>query len=268
MTAEYYCLIAGLTEYSFADKSRKIELSELRSDIASQMSDNDRKTLMLLYAYYDIQNTVNMLQKSSLPFNCLGNLTKQQIEAELKAEEVGEEPFETLLPSNIRLTLDKIAGRNLSEEEEPIPQEHIEQRLYDDFYATCAQSKCHFIREWCEADRTIRNIATTHRANELGIDPQTMLIGKATDEREFLYYADLLSVLDTKDFVERETKMDALRWQIAEELSEHNYFDIAAVLAYLVKLNILYRWSSLDKAIGEARFRSIVESFTAQTKIE
>lgn len=268
MAAEYYCLIAGLTEYSFADKSRKIELAELRSDIAADLSAADRKALELLYAYYDIQNVVNTMQNSSLPFNSLGNLTKTQLEAEIAAEEVDEEPFASVLPSNIRLTLDKIAGHNLDEDEEPIQKEFIEKRLYTDFYTTCAQSRCQFIKDWCETDRIIRNISVMHRAAELGADTQAMIIGETGDEKEFRYYTELTAVLDTKDFVERETKMDALRWMIAEELSEHNYFDIAAVLAYLVKLNILYRWSSLDKETGEKRFRAIVESFTAHTKIE
>lgn len=268
MAAEYYCLIAGLDEYSFTDKNRNIELTALRSDITSELSESDRNALALLYAYYDIQNTVNILQNSSLPFSQLGNLTREQLLAEIAAQEVDDEPFESILPSRLRATLDKIAGRNLDDEEEPIEKEYIEKSLYSAFYKMCAQSKCQFIKKWCETDRIIRNITTIHRAQELEIDPQTMLIGETVDEREFLYYAELMAVLDTKDFVERETKMDALRWQIAEELTEHNYFDVAAVLAYLVKLNILYRWSALDKATGEKRFRTIVDSFTANTHIE
>lgn len=268
MAAEYYCLIAGLTEYSFADKNRKLEVVELRREIALELSEPDRKTLALLYTYYDIQNTVNRLQNSSLPFNQLGDLTQEQIEAEIAAEQLDEEPFESLLPSNIRVTLDRIAGVNLEEEEQPISKERIEQSLYNDFYKIASNSKCEFIKKWCEVDRTIRNISTIHRATELNIDCSDMLIGELADEKEFEYYTELMAVLDTKDFIERETKMDALRWQIAEELSAHNYFDIAAVLAYLVKINILYRWSALDKQTGEHRFRYIVESFTAHTKIE
>lgn len=268
MASQYYCLIAGLDEYSFTDKNRQIELAELRAEITEQLSAGDRKTLGMLYAYYDIQNFVNFLQNSSLPFNTLGNLTHAQIEQEVAAEEVDEEPYQSLVPLNIRMTLDRYAGKNLDDEQEPISKERIEQQLYSDFYATCATSKCGFIKRWCEIDRAIRNIITAHRGAELGIDTNQMMIGAAIDEREFEYYTELMAVLDTRDFVERETKMDALRWQIAEELAEHNYFDIAAVLAYLVKLNILYRWSALDKQAGEKRFRTIVESFTANTHIE
>lgn len=266
--AEYYCLVAGLSEYSFADKQLKIPLVELREEIIDQMSAEDRRSLRLLYTYYDIQNIVNILQNSSLPFSQLGNLTRNQIEAEIKADEIDEEPFQSMLPSNIRLILDRHIGKVTLDEEEPITKEEVERRLYESFYSACEQSKCTFIREWCRTDRIIRNIITTHRAAELGIDAEEMVIGQTVDEKEFAYYSELMTVIDTKDFIERESKMDALRWQIAEELSEHNYFDVAAVLAYLVKVNILYRWSSLDKAVGEDRFRQIVKNFTDQTKLE
>lgn len=273
MATEYHCLIAGLTEYSFSDKSLKIEFDELRSQIREELTPADAKELDLLYLYYDIQNLVNKINGSSLPFNNFGSLSQEQIEAEIEAAKLEEdEQFESMLPSSVRLSLDIYKGRNESvgDNDEPITitKDEIERRLYADYYGLGRASRSPFLKRWCETDRTIRAIITRRRAHELDIDPEPMMIGELEDEREFEYYTELMAVLDTKDFVERETKMDALRWQIAEELAEYNYFDMSAILSYMVKINILCRWSSLDKAAGEKRFRAIVKSFTDNVKIE
>lgn len=274
MATEYHCLIAGLTEYSFSDKSHRIEFDELRSQIKDALTPADAKELELLYLYYDIQNLVNKIEGSSLPFNNFGNLSQQQIGQEIDATtdaDSEDERFESLLPSSVRLSLDIYNGRNAnddSDEKITITKQEIERRLYADYYGLGGASKSPFLKKWCETDRTIRAIITRRRAHELNIDPESMMIGELENEKEFEYYTELMAVLDTKDFVERETKMDALRWQIAEELAEHNYFDMSAILSYLVKVNILCRWSSLDKAAGEKRFRAIVKSFTDNIKIE
>ncbi|MEG0162525.1 MAG: DUF2764 family protein, partial [Mucinivorans sp.] len=75
------------------------------------------------------------------------------------------------------------------------------------------------------------------------------------------------AVISTTDFVEREHKMDALRWDLVDELTEGHYFDIDTVLGYIVCLNILQRWAYLNKEFGRTRFDKIVKSFTEKITI-
>ena len=52
--------------------------------------------------------------------------------------------------------------------------------------------------------------------------------------------------------------MDAVRWNEADSLSAFNYFDIDAILAYLVKINMVARWSSLDERHGREMFERLL----------
>lgn len=285
MAREYYCLIAGLAEYSFDTDGRKLKVRELRDEIKAELSAQDLHSLELLYTYYDIENIINHINSSSLPFNQLGNLSLEEIAQEIdpKTDDQFDESDNTpsRLPSSIRLIIDRYKGRidpeTLEEQEPELSASEVERLLYRDFYLMCEQSRCQFLKEWFDTDRKIRNISTAYRARVLGLDYLPMLVGSGDVESmlitsqaadfglrggEFEYAEALLQVLETQDFVERERNMDTLRWSIVESLTEQEYFNIATLLAYLIKLNILYRWAALDKQVGQERFRSIVGTLT------
>lgn len=272
MAAEYYCLIAGLNEYTFADRRNKVDFTAIREEISEQLTARDRASLELLYSYYDIQNIVNIVSGSKLPFNELGNITLSQIQQELSTEPREDDQHQTLLPRKIRQTIDRFLGiTDPDSEMTPIDADIFENRLYEDFYSTCSKDRSEFIKSWAETDRMIRNISAVIRARALNVNVDGMTVGDVDNEEfrmvDFEYFSDLTAVLETTDFVERETRMDILRWQIVEEMTEHDYFNISTLLAYLVKLNILYRWWSLDPKFGEERFRQIVNGFKGQIKI-
>jgi len=281
MSGQYHYLIASLPEYAFDTDNARIDVPALRAEIKSEISRKDQLAVELLYTYYDIENVIIYLKGSKTPFNMLGNLDPAQIKAEVDGTTASEDDQVTvsLLPSDIRLAIDRHKGRidleNQDPDEKPETVE-IEHRLYSDFYKLCRRSHSKFLREWSDIDRIIRNIITVSRARSMGLDPDKMIIGNGPLEKQLLesqsadfglkddfrYTEDLLQVLETTDFVARERKMDVLRWNIATELSQFDYFNISVILDYLIKLNILYRWESLDKQEGRDRFRLIVENLT------
>ena len=60
------------------------------------------------------------------------------------------------------------------------------------------------------------------------------------------------------NLLEKERKIDLIRWSIASELSLFDYFDLNAVMCYLVKVCIVARWSVLDRATGRAMFERLM----------
>ena len=56
----------------------------------------------------------------------------------------------------------------------------------------------------------------------------------------------------------RELQMDKLKWDKANELTTFDYFNINAILAFLIKAKLVQRWSELDKEKGEAMFRQLI----------
>lgn len=160
--------------------------------------------------------------------------------------------------------------------------EHLERELYQAYYAMCEQSGSAFLRRWSAVDRMTRNVVAVSVARELGLNAMGMVIGNSRFERLLLadYGSDVYNmsgevnhdlvdifplmgavqeVLSITDFVEREHKMDDLRWRVIDALNEKQYFSIDVLLGYLVKLNIVYRWLALDKEFGRQRFNVIVD---------
>lgn len=253
----YYCLISSLAELSLSSDARRIDFTALREQIVEELSARDKLVVELLYAYYDVENLLSALRASDLPHNELGNLTLEQIQMEITAPGTDDEPFVSLLPRAVRQTLDLYQGREeMGEEMEPIAD--IERALLMDFYRQCESSRSAFIKAWASADRRIRNEIA-------GVD---YAVGELyDDDREQSWWSGLADVLATADFVEREHKMDAVRWDLVDLLTEGHYFDIDAVLGYIIKLNILQRWAYLNKEFGRERFEKIVKNFTEKVTI-
>ncbi len=267
----YYCLIASLEQYTLSSDARKIDFAELRGDIMGELSKTDLSAAELLYSYYDVENLLSALWKRSTPHNVLGNLSEEEIRAEIETKGSDDEPFVSKLPVSVRYALDLVQGRVEVEEEDAtdyskISELDVEKLLLSNFYSLVAQSKCAYLKRFVELDRQMRSYIA-------GVEGAVG--GYPEEPREQVWYTELSAVIETRDFVEREHKMDALRWRIAAELTEaggldglSHDFDIAAVLNYLIEINILHRWAMLSKEIGRERFKTMVASFTSKGMID
>jgi hypothetical protein len=68
----------------------------------------------------------------------------------------------------------------------------------------------------------------------------------------------IVAVNDEQNLLEKERKIDLIRWNEAGELVTFDYFDINAVMAYLVKVNMVARWSVLDVRHGREMFERLL----------
>lgn len=266
----YYCLIASLEQYTLSSDAAKIDFVEIREQVFSELKGSDASAVMLLYSYYDVSNLLAALCGTEL-HNALGNLSADDICAEIELQGADYEGFASKLATPIRYALDLIKGFVEPSDDfaisADITERDMEQILFSNFYAAALDSGCEYLVRWVEYDRGMRNFVA-------GADGAVgeYSEGGASDEP---WYSDLRQVVETVDFVEREHKMDSLRWRLAEELVEpggiddwSHDFDIAAVLSYLTKLNILQRWAMLSKDRGAERFKTMVDSFTAKGQID
>ena len=64
--------------------------------------------------------------------------------------------------------------------------------------------------------------------------------------------AVIAAVNDESNLLEKEHKIDRIRWQQAVDLAAEDYFNVNAVLSYLVRINLVARWTQLDEARGRA----------------
>jgi hypothetical protein len=85
---------------------------------------------------------------------------------------------------------------------------------------------------------------------------------------ELSYIDALISAMDEQNMVEKERKIDLIRWSVASELSTFDYFSLDAVLAYLVRVNLVARWTVLDAKTGREMFNKLMAELDGEHHIE
>jgi len=132
-----------------------------------------------------------------------------------------------------------------------------ENTLGAEFYAKAAESKNRFIREYFDFDGRLRNMKVAYLAKRLNKQGEQYLVDMP--EADFEEESQIKEILENADFVLREQKMDELKWEKASDIARMDYFNMNAILAFLVKAKTVQRWAELDKAKGEEMFRKLVK---------
>ncbi len=276
MARNYYYLVAGLKEYSIDSDTKGFDAVAIRDEIAGELHEKDREYFRDLYLFYDISNLISFWNGKGT-FNELGNLTREEMREEL------EQPV--LLPEYIREVIvayrSKIKEDKYADVDESIDTDvPLERTLWTRYYDRCEHSGCDFLRRWYGFDRELRNVSAAYTARLKGRTVATELVGggdvvyqlarsSAQDfglRNEIDYMDRLFQILDSPDMLEKERRLDQLRWEKADEFTDFDYFNINKILAYAVKINIIHRWMTLDEKTGREMFRRLIGEMTG-TKI-
>lgn len=272
-STEYYYLVAGLREWTLDSDTKGFDVREILDEIFEELTTEDRKAVELLYAYYDCENLIARRAKSNR-LNLLGNLSAEQL------DEVLIERHYSLLPKRVAEVVKLYVEASDEDRDEDIKlDERFEHAIFEAYYAELADSKCKFLRGWGEFDRNLRNIAAAVAAREAGRTVRDVTVGggeiveqlarsSAADFglRGELQYIDavIAAVSDEKNIVEKERKIDAIRWSEAEEIVAFDFFNINYILSYLVKVNIVARWTMLSPEVGREMLDRLIADFDAK----
>ena len=272
-SSSYYALVAGLREYSLDTETKGFDIEEILAEVEEALSTSDMKVVELLYAYYDCENLISRHNGSST-YNSLGRLSSEEIDEELKA------------PSRLIAPLAKVVRVYASPESEEAEDFDLSQpfakALMNAYYRCCEASKSRLLREWSKCDRTIRNIVAATLARKQGVAIEAVVVGEdsvtesllrssAADfglRAELPYVEAIVSaVADERNFIEKERKIDNIRWAELSELATFDYFDLNAVIAYLVRANMVARWVALDAKVGREMFDRLVAELDGKEMI-
>ena len=132
-----------------------------------------------------------------------------------------------------------------------------ENTLGADFYAKAAESKNRFIREYFDFDGRLRNLKVHYLAKRLGKQGDNYFV--ELPEADFEEEKLIMDILADADFVQREQKMDELKWEKASDIARLDYFNMNAILAFMVKAKTVQRWAELDPAKGQEMFKKLVQ---------
>jgi len=157
----------------------------------------------------------------------------------------------------------------LYEEEMIIPWED---RLSSLYYEYAMKRSNSFLAAWFELNLNINNILTALTCRKHKLDRATYIVGdtetskklRSSDASDFelsetlKYLPSVLSIAKETDWMQRELQMDTLKWEWLDEQIFIKVFGSESVLTYMLKIEMMERWSSLDKAAGENFLRQIV----------
>ena len=132
-----------------------------------------------------------------------------------------------------------------------------ENTLGADFYAKAAESKNRFICEYFDFDGRLRNLKVNYLAKRLGKNGEDFVV--ELPEADFDEEKQIQEILADADFVEREQRMDELKWEKASDIARMDYFNMNAILAFLVKAKTVQRWVELDPEKGTEMFHKLVK---------
>ena len=271
--SNYYALVAGFREYALDADTKGFDIEQTLTDVREALSLRDWQAVSLLYAYYDCENLAARRNGSSA-HNALGRLSAEQIEQELASPQ--------LLPERICKVVRAYADPEGEDAEGVDITAPFAQSLFAAYYEECARSSSRFLREWSEADRTLRSVTSALIARDKMTPVEQVTVGggevveqlhrsSAADfglRGELSYIDSLIAAMDEQNMLEKERKIDLIRWSVASELSTFDYFSLDAVLAYLVKVNLVARWTLLDVKAGRAMLDKLMAELDGKQYIE
>lgn len=260
----YYSLVAGLREYALDADTKGFDAKGIVEEILDGVCSSDASEVRLLYGYYDCENIL-ALRAGRSAHNPLGNLSREELEQELKAP--------SRLPQGIARVVKAYADPEGEEAEEVDTSRRFETALFAAYYDACRRSRSRFLRAWSEFDRTLRNVTAALAARAASRPVEEVVVGggdvaeqlqrsSAADfglRGELPFIDSVIAAMnDEANLMEKERKIDLVRWEEASELATFDYFNINAILSYLVRINIVARWARLDAARGREMFNRLL----------
>ena len=132
-----------------------------------------------------------------------------------------------------------------------------EDTLNAEFYDKASKSKNRFIREYFDFDGRLRNMKVNYLASRLGKNGEEYQV--ELPEADFEEGKQIQEILADANFVKREQKMDELKWEKASDIARMYYFNMNAILAFMVKAKTVQRWAELDPEKGQEMFKKLVQ---------
>ncbi|MDR0537630.1 MAG: DUF2764 domain-containing protein [Tannerellaceae bacterium] len=271
--SKYYYLIAGLPNIAFDDGKLPYTVLGFKEELLYYLKKKDCRLLDILLLRIDNRNLLKQLQHPGFDFEQGGKVSRDEI-AELldgvRNERDDEKPFRNR-NKNIPHYFEELV--RMYEQADDETRTHLPwiDILGSQYFSYGLNIENRFVSAWFTLNLDINNILTAMTCRKYKLERANFIIGntetaeklRTSNARDF-DLGDTLELLpavmkisDEPDLYLRERRKDRLRWDWLEEQTFACIFDVESVLAYFLKLEIMERWNSLDKAEGERAFRQL-----------
>ena len=275
MSKYYYYLVAGLPELTLEDSKLSYTVADFKAELYPDLSDEDRRLIDLFYLKFDNANVLKLLKDKDAAIDSRGNYSAEELAEFISSLKDGDEVADAVFPSYLSTFISEYFNT-------PAEDDFLhEDRLAALYYAYAMKFRNKFVSSWFAFNLTMNNVLVALTARKFKMDIAPLIVGDTevcealrtsgardfglTGEVDFL--DQLVKISETEELVEREKKIDQLRWNWMEEATFFNYFTVERLFVFLLQLEMIERWISLDKEKGNQLFRSIIATLKDEVQI-
>ena len=270
----YYYLVAGLPDISLDDGKLNYTVESFKSEIYPDLSAKDQHLIDLFYLKLDNENLLTLLRNKDANLLRLGRYSAEELLQVIDVVREGDTPdakyppyFYEFVSLYFTLTPDDLY--------------RAEDLLAASYYSYAMKCDNKFVSSWFEFNLNINNIQAAFAARKYKMDVPSVIVGntevsdllRTSNARDFglndvlSYFEPLQRIVEIEELVEREKKVDLLKWKWLEEESFFNYFTVERIFVFLLQLEMIERWISLDKERGSELFRQMIQSLKDEVQI-
>lgn len=270
----YYCLVAGLPDVSLDDGKLSYSVSDFKAELYPDLSAQDRKLIDLFYLKFDNTAILKLLKNKDTVIEDKGNFSAEELLQLIEAVREGDTP-DKKYPSYL---VNFVSQYLQLSQDELYRADDLLAALY---YSYGMSSNNAFIASWFEFNLNLNNILAALAARKYKLEVSSVIVGatsiceqlRTSNARDFglnetlEYFEALQRIADIEELVEREKKVDMLKWKWLEDESFFHYFTIERIFVFLMQLEMIERWISLDKEKGNELFRKMIQDLKNEVQI-
>jgi len=271
MSRNYYYLVAGLPDLFLDQESKDFNIERIIDDFREHLHPSDFELIEVMNLPFDNENFLNAILKRKREYSVLGRFGKEHF------EDLNESI--TLFPKYFQQFYAKFTGKQTDEDEisdDSFDGEKIEKTpevIFNEFFYQYITNHSNvFIKDWFTFLQNLQNIlaAISCRNSNTEIIPHLVGAGSVQDalarsqapdfglKRDIEYIDRLLAISEISDVLDRERRIDLLKWEMVNELVIWEYFSTEFILAFMVKAQLVFRWTKLDAKVGAEMFKMLM----------
>ena len=273
--SKYYYLVAGLPELTLEDSKLSYTVADFKTEFYPSLSEKDKKLVDLFYLQFDNANVLKLLKDKEAVVDPRGNYSAEELAENISLLKEGGELSARVFPSYLSTFISEYFNT-------PAEDDFLyEDRLAALYYAYAMNCKNEFVSSWFGFNLITKNVLTALTARKYKMDVASLIVGdtevcealRTSGARDFGLSGEvecleqLVKIGETEELVEREKKIDQLRWNWMEEMTFFDYFTIERLFVFLLQLEMIERWIALDKEKGSQLFRSIIAALKDEVQI-
>ena len=276
--SKYYYLVTGLPELSLEDNKLRYTVADFKEEFYPSLSESDKKLVDIFYLKFDNSNVLALLKDREAETDSRGNFSADCIRDIFKQiQEEGMILTKKVLPPYLNQFISSYLFQVPAVESKILASDRLA-ALYYEYAMKCGND---FLSSWFEFNLNVNNILVALTARKYKMEIAPLVVGdteisnalRKSNSRDFGlssevdYLDQLIKISELTDLVDREKKLDQLRWKWMEDNTFFNYFSIERLYVFLLQTDIIERWLTLNKEKGNQMFRNIIASLKDEVKV-